>query len=74
MTAVAEKQSAFALFRNIDVNGNGFIEINELVSTCSDFGLFDEEVDKLLMTLVADGDGKVLCRGTYELEGQVNSL
>ena len=63
MKAVAEKKSAESLFKKIDTNGNGFIEIDELVTACSDFGFFEEDVDKLLLLLDANCDGKVSWSG-----------
>lgn len=45
-----------SIFESLDVNGSGFIELDELADMAANFGLAAED---LLMRLDVDGDGKI---------------
>ena len=56
---MANVGSAELLFQQLDRDGNGSLSYCELSSRLADAGLDDEEIERLVYKLDADGDGEV---------------
>ena len=53
-----------ALFRLIDVNGDGVLDLNEVQTGLADFGATDNEIEALFLILDSNADNQVLLAGS----------
>ena len=49
-----------AIFRQIDTNGDGVLDLNEVQTWLADFGAPDNEIEALFLTLDSNADNLVL--------------
>ena len=49
-----------AIFRQIDINGDGVLDLNEVQAWLADFGAPDNEIEALFLILDSNADNLVL--------------
>ena len=49
-----------AIFRQIDINGDGVLDLNEVQTWLADFGAPDNEIEALFLILDSNADNLVL--------------
>ena len=49
-----------AIFRQIDINGDGMLDLNEAQVGLADFGAADNEIEALFLILDSNADSQVL--------------
>ena len=57
---VARAAESVAIFRQIDINGDGVLDLNEVQTWLADFGAPDNEIEALFLILDSNADNLVL--------------